>query len=124
MPGQLICFFHEAKNPVKTYNIGGDNEWTNLDLIKTLCLIMDEKLGREKGESEKLISFVTDRAGHDLRYAIDFKKINSELGWKPSLDFKEGLEHTVDWYLTNEKWLNNVVSGDYKNYYNEQYSNR
>ncbi len=119
----IDLLFHKAKAG-ETYNIGGDNEWTNLDLIKTLCYIMDEKLGREKGESEKLITFVTDRAGHDLRYAIDFKKIKGELGWKPSLDFKEGLEHTVDWYLANERWLNDVVSGDYKNYYNQQYDNR
>ncbi|NJO87857.1 MAG: dTDP-glucose 4,6-dehydratase [Chloroflexia bacterium] len=119
----IDLLFHNAKAG-ETYNIGGDNEWTNLDLIKTMCSIMDKKLGRENGESEKLITFVTDRAGHDLRYAIDFKKINTELGWKPSLDFKKGLEHTVDWYLSNEKWLNDVVSGDYQNYYNRQYNNR
>ncbi len=119
----IDLLFHKAKAG-ETYNIGGDNEWTNLDLIKTLCSIMDDKLGREKGESEKLITFVTDRAGHDMRYAIDFNKINTGLGWKPSLDFKKGLELTVDWYLNNEKWLNNVVSGDYKNYYNHQYDNR
>lgn len=119
----IDLLFHNAKSG-ETYNIGGDNEWTNLDLIKTLCMIMDEKLGREKGESEQLIEFVTDRAGHDLRYAIDFTKINKELAWKPSLGFKKGLELTVDWYLTNEQWLNDVVSGDYQNYYNQQYQNR
>lgn len=119
----IDILFHNAK-PGETYNIGGDNEWTNLDLIKALCSIMDKKLGRESGESEKLITFVTDRAGHDLRYAIDFEKINGELGWKPSLDFNKGLELTVDWYLANERWLNDVVSGDYKNYYNQQYDNR
>jgi len=105
----------------ETYNIGGDNEWTNLDLIKDLCRILDEKLGREIGESEKLITFVEDRKGHDLRYAIDFNKINENFDWKPSLDFKKGLENTVDWYLENKKWLENVVSGDYLNYYKEQY---
>jgi len=105
----------------ETYNIGGDNEWTNLDLIKVLCQILDEKLNREIGESEKLITFVEDRKGHDLRYAIDFSKINKEFDWKPSLDFKEGLGNTVDWYLNNKKWLNNVVSGDYLNYYKKQY---
>ena len=119
----IDLLFHKAK-PGGTYNIGGDNEWTNLDLIKTLCSIMDEKLSREKGESEKLITFVTDRAGHDMRYAIDFDKIKAELGWKPSLDFKKGLELTVDWYLSNEKWLKDVVSGDYQNYYNQQYDER
>lgn len=108
----------------ETYNIGGDNEWTNLNLINSLCKIMDDKLGREKGTSEKLITFVTDRAGHDQRYAIDFAKINKDLGWKPSLDFTQGLESTVDWYLDNENWLNSVVSGDYQNYYNEQYQDR
>ena len=105
----------------ETYNIGGDNEWTNLDLIKNLCQILDKKLGRDIGESEKLITFVEDRKGHDLRYAIDFSKINKNYNWKPSLDFKEGLENTVDWYLENKNWLNNIVSGDYLNYYEEQY---
>jgi len=119
----IDLLFHKGKAG-ETYNIGGDNEWTNLDLIKTLCSIMDNRLGRKEGESEKLITFVTDRAGHDLRYAIDFDKINNELGWKPSLDFKKGLELTVDWYLENEIWLNNVVSGGYQNYYEQQYIDR
>ena len=105
----------------ETYNIGGDNEWTNLDLIKNLCQILDKKLDREIGESEKLIRFVEDRKGHDLRYAIDFSKINKNFNWKPSLDFKKGLEKTVDWYLDNKNWLKNVISGDYLNYYKKQY---
>jgi len=105
----------------ETYNIGGDNERTNLDLIKKLCQILDKKLGREIGESEKLITFVEDRKGHDLRYAIDFSKINENFDWKPSLNFTKGLENTVDWYLDNKNWLKNVVSGDYLNYYKEQY---
>lgn len=108
----------------ETYNIGGNNEWTNIDLIKLLCKTMDEKLGREEGTSEKLITYVKDRAGHDLRYAIDSTKLKSELGWEPSLTFEEGLPLTVDWYLDNEGWLNNVTSGDYANYYTEQYQER
>jgi dTDP-glucose 4,6-dehydratase len=110
--------------PGQTYNIGGDNEWTNLELIKTLCSIIDSKLGKKPGTSEKLISFVKDRAGHDLRYAIDFSKINKELGWKPSVEFKQGLELTVEWYLSNTDWLNHVVSGDYQKYYQKQYVSR
>ena len=105
----------------ETYNIGGFNEWKNIDLVHLLCDIMDDKLGRDKGESRKLITFVKDRAGHDLRYAIDATKIKSELGWEPSLQFEEGLEKTVDWYLANEKWLNDITSGDYQNYYEEHY---
>ncbi len=108
----------------ETYNIGGSNEWTNIDLIKLLCTIMDEKLGREAGSSEKLITFVKDRAGHDLRYAIDSTKLKSELGWEPSLTFEEGLPKTVDWYLNNEAWLNNVTSGAYQNYFKQQYQER
>ena len=108
----------------ETYNIGGFNEWTNIDLIKVMCRKMDEKLGREKGESEKLISYVKDRAGHDLRYAIDAAKIKRELGWEPSLQFEEGIEKTIDWYLENTAWLENVTSGDYKKYYEEQYVKR
>lgn len=108
----------------ETYNIGGNNEWTNIDLIKVLCSVMDKKLNREKKTSEKLITYVKDRAGHDLRYAIDSSKIQNELGWKPSLEFEQGLEKTVDWYLANEGWLNNVTSGDYQKYYQEQYNNR
>ncbi|AWA28652.1 dTDP-glucose 4,6-dehydratase [Flavobacterium magnum] len=112
--------FHEGKNH-ETYNIGGFNEWQNIDLVKLLCAKMDAKLGREAGASEKLITYVKDRPGHDLRYAIDASKINSELGWKPSVTFEEGLELTIDWYLQNEAWLKNVTSGDYKNYYDKQY---
>jgi dTDP-glucose 4,6-dehydratase len=108
----------------ETYNIGGHNEWKNLDLIKLLCKIMDKKLGREAGTSEKLIKYVKDRAGHDMRYAIDSSKLQKELGWKPSLQFEEGLELTVDWYLENAEWLENVTSGDYQKYYEEQYVNR
>ena len=108
----------------ETYNIGGFNEWKNIDVVKMLCKILDGKLNRAEGESEKLIQFVTDRAGHDLRYAIDSTKIMNELGWKPSLQFEEGLEKTVDWYLNNSEWLNNVTSGNYQNYYNSMYANR
>lgn len=107
-----------------TYNIGGNNEWKNIDLIKLLCSIMDKKLGRASGESEKLITYVQDRAGHDWRYAIDSSKLMSELGWKPSVTFEQGLEKTIDWYLANESWLNNVTSGAYQNYYKQQYSER
>lgn len=108
----------------ETYNIGGHNEWKNIDLIKVMCAIMDKKLGRKPGTSEKLILHVTDRAGHDLRYAIDSTKLQKELGWMPSLQFKEGLEKTVDWYLENEEWMKNVTSGDYQKYYDEMYKNR
>lgn len=113
--------FHEGKNH-DTYNIGGFNEWQNIDLVKLLCQIMDVKLGRVSGTSERLISYVKDRPGHDLRYAIDATKINQELGWKPSVTFEQGLERTVDWYLNNETWLKNVTSGEYANYYKKQYS--
>jgi dTDP-glucose 4,6-dehydratase len=106
----------------ETYNIGGHNEWKNIDIVKLLCRIMDKKLGRKEGESEKLITFVKDRAGHDHRYAIDASKIKRELGWEPSLQFAEGLEKTVDWYLSNAEWLENVTSGAYQNYYDMQYS--
>lgn len=105
----------------ETYNIGGNNEWTNIDLIKVLCEIMDEQLGRKKGASAELITYVKDRAGHDLRYAIDSSKISKELGWEPSLQFKEGIRKTVDWYLNNSDWLNNIITGDYENYYKKQY---
>jgi dTDP-glucose 4,6-dehydratase len=108
----------------ETYNIGGHNEWKNIDIIKELCRQMDEKLGRGKGESEQLITFVKDRAGHDLRYAIDATKLKEELGWKPSLQFEEGLSKTIDWYLNNEQWLKDVTSGNYQNYYKEQYEKR
>ncbi|MFI1744750.1 dTDP-glucose 4,6-dehydratase [Thalassobellus sediminis] len=106
----------------ETYNIGGFNEWKNIDLVKLLCKKMDEKLGRSKGYSEKLITYVKDRPGHDLRYAIDASKINKELGWKPSVTFEEGLSITIDWYLNNEAWLGNVTSGAYQSYYKKQYN--
>ena len=112
--------FHKGKVG-ETYNIGGFNEWKNLDVVKLLCKIMDKKLGRPEGASEKLITYVKDRAGHDMRYAIDAHKIMRELGWKPSLQFEEGLEKTVDWYLQNDTWLQNVTSGDYLKYYETQY---
>jgi len=105
----------------ENYNIGGKNEWKNIDLIKKLCQVMDDRLGRKKGESEGLITFVRDRAGHDLRYAINPEKIENELGWTPETSFEEGLELTVDWYLNNSDWLNSVTSGDYKKYYQEHY---
>ncbi len=111
---------HKGKN-AETYTIGGFNEWKNLDLVKLLCKKMDKKLGRPQGESEKLISFIKDRPGHDLRYAIDASKINKELGWEPSVSFDEGLDKTIDWYLENEEWLVNVTSGEYREYYGRQY---
>ena len=113
--------FHEGKNH-DTYNIGGFNEWQNIDLVKLLCKIMDEKLGRAAGTSEQLIAYVKDRPGHDLRYAIDATKINKELGWKPSVTFEQGLERTVTWYLENQTWLNNITSGEYATYYEKQYN--
>jgi dTDP-glucose 4,6-dehydratase len=113
--------FHKGRSK-ETYNIGGFNEIKNIDLVKMLCEIMDQKLDRPVGKSKNLISFVKDRPGHDLRYAIDASKINHELNWRPSLKFKEGLSNTVDWYLNNTNWLNNVTSGAYKNYYSNQYS--
>lgn len=116
----IDLIFHKGQTG-ETYNIGGHNEWTNIDLIKKLCLIMDQKLGRETGSSEKLITFVSDRAGHDLRYAIDSSKLQRDLGWTPSLQFEEGLEKTVDWYLENQAWLDNVTSGQYQAYYEKQY---
>lgn len=112
--------FHEGKIG-DTYNIGGFNEWKNIDLVKLLCQQMDDKLGRGKGESQKLITYVKDRPGHDRRYAIDASKIDKELGWKPSVTFEEGLSETIDWYLDNKEWLNNVTSGTYQHYYEEQY---
>ncbi len=115
--------FHKG-NTGETYNIGGNNEWKNIDLIKLLCSIMDKKLARPAGASEKLITFVKDRPGHDLRYAIDSSKLQRELGWKPMPDFKAGLEKTVDWYLSNTAWLENIISGDYENYYRSMYSGR
>jgi dTDP-glucose 4,6-dehydratase len=119
----IDVIFHNAKSGT-TYNIGGHNEWKNIDLIYTLCKIMDKKLGREDGTSAKLITFVTDRAGHDLRYAIDSTKLQKELGWTPSLQFEEGLEKTVEWYMENSEWLDNVTSGNYQSYYETQYTDR
>ncbi len=113
--------FHDGKNH-ETYNIGGFNEWKNIDLVKILCAIMDIKLGRSTGESAKLITYVKDRPGHDLRYAIDASKINTQLGWKPSVTFEQGLEQTIDWYLDNKEWLNSVTTGAYSTYYEKQYS--
>lgn len=119
----IDIIFHKGENG-ETYNIGGNNEWTNIDLIKKLCEIMDRKLDREPGTSVKLITYVKDRAGHDLRYAIDSSKLQSKLGWKPSLQFEEGLEKTVDWYLANQEWMDNVTSGQYQSYYLKQYEQR
>jgi dTDP-glucose 4,6-dehydratase len=119
----IDLLFHKG-NPGDTYNIGGRNEWKNIDLIKLLCRIMDRKLMRKAGTSEKLITFVKDRPGHDLRYAIDSSKIADKLGWAPSLSFEQGLEKTVDWYLSNQKWLERVLSGEYEKYYEDQYNRR
>ena len=113
--------YHKGKNG-ETYNIGGFNEWKNIDLVKLLCRLMDQKLGRREGESEELITYVKDRPGHDRRYAIDASKINRELGWKPSVTFEEGLSQTIDWYLQNEEWLQHVTSGEYQQYYQTQYA--
>jgi dTDP-glucose 4,6-dehydratase len=119
----IDVIFHKGKIG-ETYNIGGFNEWKNIDLIRVMCRVMDKKLGREEGESEQLVTYVKDRAGHDLRYAIDATKIKHELGWEPSVQFEEGIEKTIDWYLENEKWLENVTSGYYQKYYEEQYDKR
>jgi dTDP-glucose 4,6-dehydratase len=119
----IDLIFHRGKDG-ETYNIGGNNEWKNIDLILLLCRLMDEKLNRVAGTSERLISYVKDRAGHDLRYAIDSSKLQKELGWKPSVTFEEGLSKTIDWYLSNQEWLDNVTSGDYQKYYENQYLNR
>lgn len=119
----IDVIFHNGRIG-ETYNIGGHNEWTNIALVKELCRQMDEKLGRETGSSEKLITYVKDRAGHDLRYAIDATKLKDELGWLPSLQFEEGISKTIDWYLNNSEWLNHVTSGNYQHYYNDQYFKR
>ena len=118
----IDLIFHKGKNH-ETYNIGGFNEWKNIDLVRLLCSQMDDKLGREKGDSEKLITFVKDRPGHDKRYAIDATKLNKELGWYPSVTFEEGLSKTIDWFLENKDWLKNVTSGAYMDYYTNQYNN-
>jgi dTDP-glucose 4,6-dehydratase len=115
--------YHKGKIG-ETYNIGGFNEWTNIDLIKVICKTMDKILGRPEGESEKLITYVTDRAGHDLRYAIDANKIMKELGWEPSLQFEEGIEKTIHWYMDNQQWMDEVTSGDYAKYYDKMYASR
>ncbi|NTV92346.1 MAG: dTDP-glucose 4,6-dehydratase [Chlorobiaceae bacterium] len=119
----IDVIYHRGKDG-QTYNIGGHNEWKNIDLVRQLCRIMDRKLDRQGGESEKLITYVTDRAGHDLRYAIDSSKLQHELGWIPSIQFEEGLERTVDWYLANQHWLDQVTSGAYQSYYEAMYGTR
>jgi dTDP-glucose 4,6-dehydratase len=119
----IDTIFHNGRIG-ESYNVGGLNEWTNIELVKYLCQLMDKKLGRISGESEQLITYVTDRKGHDMRYAIDASKLENELGWTPSIQFEEGLEKTVDWYLANQSWIEKVTSGAYQSYYNEMYSNR
>jgi dTDP-glucose 4,6-dehydratase len=118
----IDLIFHRGRTG-ETYNIGGFNEWKNIDLIRVMIKTVDRLLGRKEGESEKLITFVTDRAGHDLRYAIDSTKLKNELGWEPSLQFEEGIEKTVRWYLDHQEWLDNVTSGDYQRYYQKMYGN-
>jgi len=119
----IDLILHQAR-PGITYNIGSNNEWKNIDLIRLLCRIMDRKLDRPEGESEALIRFVKDREGHDHRYAIDASKLKEELDWAPEMPFETGLEKTVDWYLENAAWLERVISGDYQKYYEQQYANR
>ncbi len=119
----IDTIFHNGRVG-ESYNVGGLNEWTNIELVLYLCRLMDRKLGRAEGESEKLITYVADRAGHDKRYAIDATKLENELGWKPSITFEEGLEKTVDWYLENSEWIEKVTSGSYKDYYTKMYSDR
>lgn len=116
----IDLIFHQGKVH-DTYNIGGFNEWKNIDLVKLLCTLMDDKLSRPQGESEKLITYIKDRPGHDRRYAIDASKINKELGWYPSVTFEEGLSQTIDWYLENRQWMERVTSGEYLEYYEEMY---
>lgn len=119
----IDTIFHNGRIG-ESYNVGGLNEWTNIEVVRFLCRLMDKKLGRELGESEKLITFVTDRKGHDLRYAIDATKLESELGWRPSITFEEGLEKAVDWYLENQDWIDKITSGSYHAYYENMYLNR
>ena len=115
--------YHQGKNG-ETYNIGGFNEWKNIDIVHLLCRVMDRKMGQAEGSAASLITYVTDRAGHDLRYAIDANKIMKELGWEPSLQFEEGLEKTVEWYLANQEWVQHITSGAYQEYYDHQYNAR
>ncbi|MEO1451614.1 MAG: GDP-mannose 4,6-dehydratase, partial [Bacteroidota bacterium] len=119
----IDLIFHQGQNG-ETYNIGGRNEWRNIDLIKLLCQQMDQKLGRETGSSAELITYVTDRPGHDMRYAIDPSKLEADLGWTPSLTFEEGLGKTIDWYLANPAWVERVQTGAYRAYYEAQYGDR
>lgn len=120
----IDIIFHKGKIG-ETYNVGANNEWKNIDLIKLICKLMDKKLGRKEGESEKLITYVKDRAGHDFRYAIDSSKLKNNLKWEPKIkNFEQGLSLTIDWYLNNESWLNNIISGEYKKYYEKQYGNK
>ena len=119
----IDAVFHKGKIG-ESYNIGGLNEWTNIDLVMFLCQLMDQKLGRPEGSSAKLITYIKDRAGHDQRYAIDASKIREELGWTPSINFEDGLSKTIDWYLANKEWIDKVTSGSYQNYYDQQYNNR
>ena len=119
----IDLIYHKGKDG-ESYNIGGFNEWRNIDLIKLLIALVDKALGRNEGQSLNLITYVTDRQGHDLRYAIDSSRLKNELGWEPSLQFEEGLERTVRWYLDNEEWLREVTSGDYQQYYEKMYSNK
>ncbi|MBA7550429.1 dTDP-glucose 4,6-dehydratase [subsurface metagenome] len=119
----IDLIFHRGTSG-ETYNIGGNNEWQNIDLIRLLCKVMDKKLDKAEGLSAKLITYVKDRAGHDLRYAIDSGKLRQELHWEPSVTFEQGLELTVDWYLNNEEWIKNITTGEYEKYYQTQYANR
>ena len=119
----IDVMFHTGVNG-ETYNVGGFNEWKNIDIVHLLCNIMDKKLNRKDGDSASLITYVKDRAGHDMRYAIDATKLGRELDWKPSLQFEEGLDKTIDWYLANDEWISRITSGSYKQYYDQQYSKR